>query len=91
MSHTTFFWPLSAFKNGVYTVVFSACSSIKSTQTMYIPHFLNRVLLKNVHHHLSLQQGVSVSSDGGFEMQGESPKCDRETQSEQMLLEKWRQ
>ena len=48
------------------------------------------LLLKNANYHVSLQPVIIFFAGGGFEMLPELPKCDTETGSEQMLLEKCR-
>ena len=66
------------------------------SKTLCISSSKNTFLLKNAKHHLSFQQAIITYYRPPediimkkSEIFQELPKCDTETQSEQMLLEKW--
>ena len=86
---TPIFWFPSAYKIYVYTTLLSTeCAIVlclKNVHTLIKKYFIAKKC------QLSAESSVShnLFAGGGFDLLWELTKCDTETQSEQVLVEKW--
>ena len=96
------FWYLSVYKSYVDTILhFIRCAiALFLKKTNVHKYIKNTLFLKSANHYLSFQWVISLTTDHyekrnvyliyleKFDIFRKLPKCDRETWSEQMLLEK---
>ena len=93
------FWFPSTYKSYVYTILQSVKCAIalclKNVHTLvkkyFIPKKSQNNYNSNLKDHRSQINLINEIIIKKFKILQELPKCDREIQSEQMLLEKWRQ